>query len=169
MTTDLKVKRGDTYPSITATLRSAPTAAQRADGHPGDPVGLEDATVELVVYGSGVPGPELIGCTITDAKKGVVRVGPLPATVAAGSYWCDFRVTREDGTRQSIPSDGYLELVVIEPPKKKSEALVEPEVGDDAAGVEGKKAQRGQHGRTRKKQKAEEKRMPDETRDPDRR
>ena len=96
------VKRGDTH-TITFTVTDAA----------GAPVDITDSTVRLLARRRSV-GASLIvlPATVTDATNGVVS-HTLTGTLEASTYDVELEVTA-DGEMTTAPSDGYLQLIVIQ-------------------------------------------------------
>ena len=102
-TSTLKVN--DTSPPLTASL-------EHSNGGPED---LAGATVQFVM---GLLGRDPVvdgAAVVVDAGKGRVRYNWVAGdTGTAGTYLAEFRVTRNDGSRESFPNDGYIRIVVLE-------------------------------------------------------
>jgi predicted acylesterase/phospholipase RssA len=110
----LTIKRGDTLPSLHATLRHPPTAAETADGLPGRPLALR-APVSLVLTPEAGGDPTERECLVEDAAHGTVRFDwSAEDTATAGSFRCVF-VEGATGGRRTIPSTGFFTVLVAEP------------------------------------------------------
>ena len=101
MSTTFTIKRGDTWPVLTAQLL-----------HQDGPVDLTGATVRLIARS----GTQTITrpAVVTNALEGRVRC-PLPTedVGVAGHYHAEFEVTFAGGGITTVPNDGYFSLVFI--------------------------------------------------------
>jgi hypothetical protein len=100
----ISIKQGDRKPDLEATLR---------DGL-GNAIDLTGTTVTFAMQ--ALDGRVVIAdasVTIVDAPGGKVRYSWAAAdTAVAGRYQAEFHVTFGGGTRVSVPSEGYLDVVV---------------------------------------------------------
>jgi hypothetical protein len=122
------IKQGDTYP-LRATLRLAPTAAQRADGTPGSPLDLERA--DEVWFAMQRRGGERVvagRCEVIDASGGVVEYRwRSEDTAKAGSHDGEFKIKWRDGSMQTVPSEGAIAIEVV---KSVTIEALQQNVGD---------------------------------------
>ncbi len=95
---DFFAKTGDTANTITATLRDAADAA----------VDVTGATV--LFRCSGPTGPLSGTCTLVTPASGIVSYAPV--FTQPGSHSFEFEVTFSNGTIQTFPTNGQLEVIV---------------------------------------------------------
>lgn len=108
---DLTIKRGDTKPVLVYPVVDAAGVA----------VNLTGATVKLTMrtLTSATPAVSNAAVTITNPTGGLVTYSWSAAdTAVAGAYLVEFPVTFGDGSTQTYPTDGYLDITI------------EPKLGD---------------------------------------
>lgn len=103
MTTTYKMKRGDTAPTIQATLTRS-----------GAPVPLTGAAVEFFMQ--QISGDKVVSgaATILDAAAGLVEYAWLPDdTDEAGWYQAEFQATFPDASVETFPSGQYIDVAIL--------------------------------------------------------
>jgi hypothetical protein len=101
---DREIKRGDTYPFLTATLSDVAGS-----------VNLTGADVRLILKTKGVTPTIVVDqpCTIVDALQGQVEYEWAPAdTSTVNTLDGEFEVTWADGEITTFPTSGYFEVVI---------------------------------------------------------
>lgn len=95
------IKRGDTSPKLIYTLSP--------------PVNLTGASVVFNMRKSGLANTVNRGAAaiVAPATAGVVSYGwTAPDTVLAGTFIGEFEVTYADGTIETYPNSGYLNVII---------------------------------------------------------
>lgn len=102
---DFVIKQNDTRPNLDAQLLNAN----------GAPIDLTGCTVRfLMVSTSGGQVKIDALCAVTDAVNGKVRYyWQAGDTSNFGGYKAEFEITFPDGSKQTVPNDGYLIISVI--------------------------------------------------------
>lgn len=108
---DFTIKQNDTWPPLTSTLR----------GDGGVAIDLTEASQVRILLKSETLTIKTGPVDIIDAPNGKISYewegasGEDPADTAfPGTYQMEFEITWATGKVQSVPNDGYKELVVIE-------------------------------------------------------
>jgi hypothetical protein len=103
---DLVIRKGDTKPVLSYTCTDSAGAA----------VNITGATVTFVMRAITATGPAVnAAATIVSGPAGTVSYTfTANDTAVAGPYAGEFHVTFGDGTKQTFPGDGYLEILVEE-------------------------------------------------------
>lgn len=102
MSKTYSIKRGDTWPAITAQLL-----------HQGNPINLSGAIVRLVARSANVTIQRQ--ATITNDLTGRVQCVLLPEdTAVAGHYHAEFEITFVGGEKTTVPNNDYFSLLIIE-------------------------------------------------------
>ncbi len=97
----------------TAAFDTKPFEAALQDGA-GNPVNLTGATV---VFTMGEDGSRILRApaTLVNASQGEVRYSPTTfETSSAGNFPAEFNVTFSDGSIQTFPNDGYIQIHIKE-------------------------------------------------------
>lgn len=100
----LVIKKNDTLPWLRAILRQGNN----------DPIDLTTADSVKFLAKSG---DKVISksAAIIDALSGIVEVVWSPAdTDTAGQFKCEFEITWDPGYIQTVPNDGYFQMVITE-------------------------------------------------------
>lgn len=101
------IKKDDTAPPITATLRDSQ----------GTPIDLTGCTVKFHMK-AVPPGTKSLldkSVSILDGVNGKVRyVWATGDTDTAGPYRAEFEITYPDLTHQTVPSDAYIDVLVVD-------------------------------------------------------
>lgn len=99
------LKQNDALPKIKADLKTI-----------GTPVDLTGATVKFCMRPKGNPTPKVnASATIVDATTGRVEYGWVTAdTDTAGTYEAEFEVTFSGGSKQTFPTQGYIEVTIVD-------------------------------------------------------
>ena len=100
------IKQGDTSPALLVTLQDSGR----------QPVSLNGSTVLFHFRGTrGSATPVTAPAVIVDAEAGQVRYDwRAEDTATAGDYEGEFEVTYSDGTVETFPNDGYIEISMPE-------------------------------------------------------
>lgn len=98
---DLTIKQHDTYPPLTAALKTSGVA-----------IDLTTATaVKVILKGATVTVTGT--CTVTGASTGAVSYQWVTGdTAVADTYNGEFEVTWSDGKIETIPNDSYFTVVI---------------------------------------------------------
>jgi hypothetical protein len=105
---DRTIKAGDTYPPIVGTLTTG-----------GGPIDLTAAVEVRMWMKSETLAINTDPCDIDDAENGVVSYLPSPTeTAEPGTYQLEWQIDWGDDLEerpriQTVPNDGYEELVII--------------------------------------------------------
>jgi len=103
---DFVIRQGDTKPALTYTLTDATGAA----------LNLTGATVNFVMRTLTSSTPAInASATVTNASAGTVSFSfSGTQTATAGQFMANFVVTYGDGSIQTAPADGYIDVLVEE-------------------------------------------------------
>lgn len=104
--TTINIKQDDTQPAMKVRLKDAS----------GNPVCLTGATVQVAIQHYSKPVIKFLrSAYVADASTGEVWLIWLPEeTQVTGLYRIEFRVTYQDGNRETFPNDGYLLVNILE-------------------------------------------------------
>ena len=104
--TTINIKQDDTQPAIRVRLKDSD----------GNPVNLTGATVRVAIQHYSRPDIKFLrDAYIQDAITGEVwLVWQSEETQVTGLYRIEFRVTYQDGNRETFPNDGYLMVNILE-------------------------------------------------------
>ena len=110
MSTTFTIKRGDTVPSMVATLSSTVSGVSSA-------VDLTTASVVTAFFGDSAGVILDRTCTVVTAASGIVSYTFLSTDwdsggLVAGTYSLEFQITFNSGAILSVPTSGYCKLVV---------------------------------------------------------
>lgn len=102
----ITIKQDDTQPAMKVRLKDAS----------GNPVCLTGATVRVAIQHYSQPDIKFLrDAYIQDAITGEVwLVWQSEETQVTGLYRIEFRVTYQDGNRETFPNDGYLMVKIME-------------------------------------------------------
>jgi len=102
---DFTIKQNDTRPNLDAQLLNAD----------GTPIDLTGCTVRFLMVPTSGGAVKVDGiCAITDAENGKVRYyWSAGDTANFGDYKAEFEVTFPDGSKQTVPNDGYLIISIV--------------------------------------------------------
>jgi hypothetical protein len=99
------IKQNDTAPPLVATL---------TQGDPAVPIVLTGATVKFIMR-QGISSPITGSCVLTDAILGIVTYNWISTDTAVnGTYDVEFEITHASGKIQTVPNDGYQQVVIID-------------------------------------------------------
>lgn len=100
------LKQNDTSPAMTATLQDAA----------GAPVNLTGASVRFHTRRNGKAAATVdAAAVIVNAAAGSVRYNwSPPDTAISGTYQAEFEVTYADGSIETYPNTGYIDVVIID-------------------------------------------------------
>ena len=104
--TTIKIKQDDTQPAMKVRLKDSA----------GNPVNLTNAAVQVAIQHYSQPAIKFLrDAYIQDAITGEVWLVWQPEeTQVTGLYRIEFRVTYQDGNRETFPNDGYLMVNIME-------------------------------------------------------
>jgi hypothetical protein len=104
--TTIKIKQDDTQPALKVILKDSA----------GNPANLTGATVQVAIQHYSQPDIKFLrDAYIADAVAGEVWLVWQPEeTQVTGLYRIEFRVTYQDGNRETFPNDGYLLVNILE-------------------------------------------------------
>ena len=104
--TTINIKQDDTQPAMKVRLKDSA----------GNPVSLTGATVRVAIQHYSRPDIKFLrDAYIQDAITGEVwLVWQSEETQVTGLYRIEFRVTYQDGNRETFPNDGYLMVNILE-------------------------------------------------------
>ena len=110
MATTFTIKRGDTVPSMVATLSSTVDEVTSA-------VDLTTASAVVAFFEDSALAILERACTVVTAASGIVSYTFLDTdwetgNFAVGSYKLEFQITFASGAILSVPTSGYCKLVV---------------------------------------------------------
>ena len=97
-----RVKRGDTWPNLSAQLM-----------HQGGAIDLTGATVQLVARSAS----KIIqrSATVTDALSGFVTCAlSAEDTEVSGRYNAEFEITFYDGRKTTVPNNDHFRILIID-------------------------------------------------------
>jgi Rib/alpha/Esp surface antigen-like repeat protein len=102
---DFIIKQNDTRPYLDAQLANTD----------GTPIDLTGCTVRFFMVSTSGGQPKINAqCAITDAVNGKVRYyWQAGDTESFGDYKAEFEITFPDGSKQTVPNDGYLIISVV--------------------------------------------------------
>jgi hypothetical protein len=102
----ITIKQDDTQPAMKVRLKNAS----------GNAVNLTNATVQVAIQHYSQPDIKFLrDAYIQDAITGEVwLVWQSEETQVTGLYRIEFRVTYQDGSRETFPNDGYLMVNILE-------------------------------------------------------
>lgn len=102
---DFTIKQNDTRPYLDAQLLNTDNT----------PINLTGCAVRLFMVSISGGQVKVDGvCAITDAINGKVRYyWQVGDTADYGDYKAEFEITFSDGSKQTIPNDGYLIISII--------------------------------------------------------
>jgi len=105
---DFEIKSGDTSPAIESQLS--------ADGSAIDLSGVSEVRFLMNLYGTEVVNDDTSGnVTITDAANGIVKYEWQPGdTDKAKAHKAEWEVEYSDGTIETFPNDGYINISITE-------------------------------------------------------
>jgi hypothetical protein len=100
------MKKNDTLPWLRATLRQGNA----------EPIDLTEADiVKFIAKSQGVTKLITKTALIVDAVSGLVEVRFAASdTDVAGTFDCEFEITWEPGYLQTVPNDGYFNIVIVQ-------------------------------------------------------
>ena len=104
--TTIKIEQDDTQPALKVILKDSA----------GNPVNLTGASVQVAIQHYSQPAIKFLrDAYIQDAITGEVwLVWQSEETQVTGLYRIEFRVTYQDGNRETFPNDGYLMVNILE-------------------------------------------------------
>ena len=104
--TTIKIKQDDTQPALKVILKDSA----------GNPVNLTGASVQVAIQHYSQPAIKFNrDAYIADAVAGEVWLIWQPGeTQVTGLYRIEFRVTYQDGNRETFPGGGYLLVNILE-------------------------------------------------------
>lgn len=102
---DFTIKQNDTRPNLDAQLLNADSL----------PIDLTGCTVRFLMASTSDGAVKINAvCAITDAVNGKVRYyWQYGDTAVFGDYKAEFEITFPDGSKQTVPNDGYLVISVV--------------------------------------------------------
>ena len=102
----ITIKQDDTQPAMKVRLKDSA----------GNPVSLTGASVRVAIQHYSQPDIKFLrDAYIQDAITGEVwLVWQSEETQVTGLYRIEFRVTYQDGNRETFPNDGYLMVNILE-------------------------------------------------------
>lgn len=102
----ITIKQDDTQPAMKVRLKDSA----------GGPVNLTSATVQAAIQHYSKPVIKFLrSAYVADASTGEVWLIWQPEeTQVTGLYRIEFRVTYQDGNRETFPNDGYLKVNILE-------------------------------------------------------
>jgi len=99
------IKQGDTSPSLVANLVTPSR----------QPVFLGGASVLFHMRGRRSTGVLTAAATVVDAETGQVRYDWAEGdTAVAGDFEAEFEVTYADGSVETFPNEGYIDITIPE-------------------------------------------------------
>ena len=104
--TTINIKQDDTQPALKVILKDSA----------GNPVNLTSATVQVAIQHYSQPVIKFLRAAhIQNASTGEVWLIWQPEeTQVTGLYRVEFRVTYQDGNRETFPNGGYLLVNILE-------------------------------------------------------
>jgi hypothetical protein len=103
------IKKGDTLPTINATLTTGPSAQSQSA------VNLTSASVVLVLKATGGGSALRKTASIVSAVAGTVKYDWVGGdTATAGTYNAEWEVTFSGGGIQTFPNDGYFQITIAD-------------------------------------------------------
>lgn len=104
--TTINIKQDDTQPAMKVRLKDSA----------GNPANLTGATVQVAIQHYSQPAIKFNrDAYIADAVAGEVwLIWQSEETQVTGLYRIEFRVTYQDGNRETFPNDGYLMVKIME-------------------------------------------------------
>ena len=102
----ITIKQDDTQPAMKVRLKDSA----------GNPANLTNATVQAAIQHYSKPAIKFLrSAYVADASTGEVWLIWQPEeTQVTGLYRIEFRVTYQDGNRETFPNDGYLMVKIME-------------------------------------------------------
>lgn len=104
--TTINIKQDDTQPAMKVRLKDSA----------GNPVNLTGASVQVAIQHYSKPVIKFLrSAYVADASTGEIWLIWQPEeTQVTGLYRIEFRVTYQDGNRETFPNDGYLIVNILE-------------------------------------------------------